>query len=363
VCILGAGLAGAATAWHLTVLGMRDVLVLEREALAGMHSSGRNAALVRQVTGDAVLSRFAVRSARAIVAHVPELFRRSGSLLLLSGKPGSLRRWNQEIVTLHHAGVDTASVGSEACVRLAPWLREGPVSRRRGIWTATDGVVDAHGMLQWFLAQARAAGARVRFDCALESGRALPGGGFDLRTSAGPVRAETVVNAAGGWAAELAERLGAPRRRVLPSRRHLFVTGPLPEVNPSWPWVWDLERGFYFRPESGGLLLSACDQDPWPAELPPSDPRVAELLAGKLSVFPRLSGLPILRSWAGLRTHAPDGRFVLGPDPALPSLFWVAALGGHGVTCAFAVGETAARWLVLGEPGDGASCSAARLQT
>jgi glycine/D-amino acid oxidase-like deaminating enzyme len=75
---------------------------------------------------------------------------------------------------------------------------------------------------------------------------------------------------------------------------------------------------------------------------------VRELLAEKIQNYmPSLSAASINKGWAGFRTLSPDGRFVIGWDPQVKGFFWVAGLGGHGVTTSWAVGELAAD-LILG---------------
>jgi glycine/D-amino acid oxidase-like deaminating enzyme len=120
-------------------------------------------------------------------------------------------------------------------------------------------------------------------------------------------------------------------------------------VDKSWPFVWDVSHDIYFRPEGDGLLLCACDQDQLPACDPAVDAAAEELLAEKINRFmPGLAAASIHRRWAGLRTLTPDGRFVIGWDPRVEGLFWVAGLGGHGVTTSSAVGALAADLIVAG---------------
>jgi glycine/D-amino acid oxidase-like deaminating enzyme len=134
-----------------------------------------------------------------------------------------------------------------------------------------------------------------------------------------------------------------------PLRRHLIWSNlPYPADQ---PYAWWADRPLYVRPESGGLLLCACEEDT--VALPPrglqpgTDAAVLEGLSASLrEVAPDLVDLPIARLWCGLRTFAPDRRFVLGYDPLNPRLFWVAGLGGHGMTSGLAVGQTAARELL-----------------
>jgi D-arginine dehydrogenase len=87
------------------------------------------------------------------------------------------------------------------------------------------------------------------------------------------------------------------------------------------------------------------------------DPQAEVRLAEKLASRPDLADLPIRTRWACLRTFSADDRPAIGWDPALPGLYWVTALGGHGVTMSFAVGDLAAREILAGE-----SSSAFRLE-
>ncbi|HWH79054.1 MAG TPA: FAD-binding oxidoreductase, partial [Candidatus Binatus sp.] len=154
------------------------------------------------------------------------------------------------------------------------------------------------------------------------------------------------------WANGVAALAGAQELPLKPCRRHLFVSPPIEWVDRRWPFVWDVTHDIYFRPEGEGLLLCACDQTELAPGDPPVDESVKEMLAEKIDRFmPALSGVSISRGWAGLRTLTPDGRFVIGWDPQVENFFWVAGLGGHGMTTSAAVGELAATLLLAG-PGN-----------
>ena len=128
------------------------------------------------------------------------------------------------------------------------------------------------------------------------------------------------------------------------------MTEPLPQVSPGWPVVWIVGEEFYFRPESGGLLMSGCDTvkvTPDQGEI--TDQSEVEKIAVKASSWlPTLANAGVARSWSGMRTFAPDERFVVGADPRLKGLYWVAGLGGHGITTAAVYGRVAADWIVDG---------------
>jgi D-arginine dehydrogenase len=158
------------------------------------------------------------------------------------------------------------------------------------------------------------------------------------------VAAPLVILAGGPWANALAVEAGLPPLPLRPCRRHLAVLERRGwGLDPGWPFVWHRTAGFYLRPESGGLLVCACDvEDHPPADVGPSEAGIAALTERSLEMLRDAEGALLRTAWAGLRTLTPDHHFVIGPDPALPGLLWVAGLGGHGMTTSAAVGELVA---------------------
>jgi len=211
-------------------------------------------------------------------------------------------------------------------------------------WSPRDGVVDVATMLQLFLRGAQEAGARLRVSATLEAFEVRAGRISGARVNGETIACEAVINAAGPWAGEVGKLAGAVETGLIPHKRHLFSTPPLPWVDPQWPFVWDVSHEVYFRPESGGLLLCACDEIPSSPCLPGTEAIAGDMLAAKIGAhLPKLGDVSIAREWAGLRTFTRDRQFVLGWDPRVTNFFWVAGLGGHGVTCSPAIAETAAR--------------------
>lgn len=344
VAIVGAGIAGASVAWHLAREGVDGIVLLEREEAPGRRASGRNAALVRQSVEDEVNLRLAVESVRFLedppagFEPRPE-FRRTGSLLLAGDSMG-LERLDRVVAAALRNRLEVRRVGAAECARIVPILARGAVAG--GLLCPSDGVIDIHALLHAFLRGATSRGARLLTSCRVEEVLVEGGAVAGLRTSAGELETRLVVNAAGAWAGALAPP-GAARLPLRPTRRHLFVTEPVPAVDPRWPFVWDVSGPFYFRPESGGLLVCPCDEDDAPDLEETTDPRIEEeAAAGTLRLLPSLAGRGFARGWAGLRTLTPDHRFAIGEDPSLRGLFWVAGLGGHGITCAPAIGRIAA---------------------
>ncbi|MHC4393674.1 MAG: NAD(P)/FAD-dependent oxidoreductase, partial [Planctomycetota bacterium] len=227
-----------------------------------------------------------------------------------------------------------------------------------------DGVVDVAGLLSGYLREARSKGATILFgEEVVRIERPVEGGEINrVVTSTGRTfEPEVLVCTGGAWAASLARLAGAAPPPMRPLLRHLFHTEPGGEVDPMAPWVWDEGHGWYARPETGGFLLCACDEVPSEPCLPITDPAAEEHLAAVLTEHaPSLTGLPLARRWAGLRTFAPDRSFVIGWDADVPGLFWLSGLGGHGVTTSAAVGALAARLLQEGPGAEHPAFSPAR---
>lgn len=346
VVIIGGGFAGAATAYWLVRAGVRDVVIAEREEVCGLHASGRNAALGRQLTEHECVSRLAIRGCTLLRTPPPDvadqpLVSDSGSVLL-SGRAETLQRLGAQAAAL---GLPYAPLAPDAILARWPPLEGMPMVG--GVCFPTDGLIDIHALLTGLLAGARRGGAHVETCCEV-SGFAPRRGGVVIETSAGAIEARCAVVAAGAWAGAVGALAGADMAfdRL---RRHLHLTGPLHEVARDAPFVWYLDDEFYARPAGGGaLLVSACDEtNVAPGQDGASATAVLGLADKVARVAPRFLEYRITRTWACLRTFTRHGRVpLIGWDRGIPWLFWVAGLGGHGATCSLAVGRDAAAAIV-----------------
>ena len=330
ILIVGGGIAGLATALHLARAGQDGILLVDREPLPGSYASGHNAGIARQLTGRAEHTALTIQG-RDRLAEAG-LMTPSGGCLL-GAAPGGTDALAREAEAFGLAVVPGA--GSPY-----PDLAAAEHLRIPG-----DGVIDAGAVLSHCADGARAGGARLRYGCPVLGIRRQPGG-FQVTTDQGVVETRILVNAAGAWAGVVGRLAGGLAIPFAPLRRHLLWSHtPYPQDR---SYTWWADRPLYLRPESGGVLLCACEEQtvalPAPGRQPETDPAVLETLADTLrQLSPGLAGLPVTRFWSGLRTFAPDRRFVLGPDPLNPDLFWVAGLGGHGMTSGLAVGHLAAQ--------------------
>lgn len=337
--IVGAGFAGAATAWALARRRLGPGIILEREFSYGAHASGRNAGLVRLAEEDPLIRALAVRSLEAlgrVSVDGHAVLRQTGALTL--ARRAEAADVDHRRNGLRDCGIDANVLPRADAIARFPLLRTFEFDL--ALWTPQEGVVDIHALLGYYLDEARRGGFALRTHAAaegliVESGRAV-----GVRTNSGDVYAEVIVDASGAWAGRIGRASRLPLR---PFRRHLCTTGGAAGWERDSPYVWMWSNELYCRPELDGLLMSPCDVTPAEPETLTDDPGIGDLLASRLAHHaPGLLELPLRRTWACLRTFAPDHRPIIGADPDLPGLFHVSGLGGFGMMTSPAVGEAAA---------------------
>lgn len=342
IVIIGAGFAGAATAWHLAEKGCKNIVILEREELPGMHSSGQNASMARQFEEDTAISRCTFRGAGFILTppyRWPRLINRVGSLILY--KSSRRKSIDKALAFAVGMGLESEIVDGKKVVAKVPVLLDADFDE--AIWTVTDGVVDIDKYLWSYLKDAKEKGVSLKLNEEVLNISQNRDKSFAVTTERAAFQCCTLINAAGAWVSKIGQMAGAFDIRFRPLRRHLYNSTVMKNVDPKWPFVWDIDNQYYFRPESGGLLLGPCDEEEVKPGVPSTSHRVREMLAEKLARHcPALSNITISTEWAGLRTFASDRRFVIGEDPQLKNFYWAAGLGGFGMTCSHEIGSMVA---------------------
>ncbi|MCH2104541.1 MAG: FAD-binding oxidoreductase [Planctomycetes bacterium] len=352
ILIIGGGIAGAATAWHLAQRGARDVTLIEREGDFGAHATSQNAAILRTFTeGDATAAL--AHETAALLSSPPEGFTQvplldQKGLILQLGLAGE-----QELVRWLDTKPDpdkVISLDAAALRERFPWY-SGPTE---GAYLVEDeGEIDVAALLEAYLRGAREAGVELRAGTGVTRFlRSATGVEGVVLASGEELRASKIIICAGGWAGQLAEAAGS-ELRLEARRRHLMVTSTDDTIDPSWPIFWSYPEAFYTRPESGGMLLCACDEEVVEPDACRVEPEVGEQIAEKASrLIEGVMDAGCAHLWAGMRTFTSDDDFLIGPDPDVDGLFWAAALGGHGVSCSAGVGRLAAAHLLDEEPSD-----------
>lgn len=351
--VLGAGIAGLASAAALLRRGARHVTVFEQEPIPFCGASGRNAAIYRPLEADRALTALAKESL-PLLEHLQAqaltpLLEKTG-LLLLDVEGKQLERMHENAQAL---GVpsEASSTPSKFCPGV-PLTHQGP-----GLFSADGGVLDPHEIGLALMRTLHQHEVQFRFNTTVLSltttrrdsqdarpacvGLSLEGGeSFD---------ADAVILAAGAQSARLAHAAGSSIPLV-PLQRHLAVLATEEEYPRKAPVIWRQNPELYFRPETGGVLVSPCDETPQASPLAQSSLDAFETIGARLSATcPPLAESKIRRHWACIRTKSLDGRPVIGADPQLEGLYWISGLGGFGMTCGLAAGEHLANQVANGE--------------
>lgn len=333
--VIGGGVAGLSAAWQLARAGVRP-LILEREALPCTHSSGRNAAIFRHAEPLAELCRLALRS-RDLLDEVTgsSAWLDVTGALYVAPQAGAIEALERSAAA---AGVRLLRLDAREARERQPSLAGGDAAF--ALYSIDDGVIDLHAVTQALSREARALGATLSLQAPVERILVENDRVHGVVLANGErLFADVVVVAAGAWAAELGHHAGAPLP-LRPLRRHLALLEGDALRGFTGPIVWRIVEDVYFRREGNGVLASPGDEEPFAPCVPPSDPEALSLLGHKLaSLAPSLSDVTVRRAWACLRTFAPDRNLVVGRDPRVKGLAWLAGLGGHGMTLATAAAE------------------------
>jgi D-arginine dehydrogenase len=351
VVIVGSGIAGASLAYFLSQRGVTDVLVVEREAHPGYHSTGRSAAVLVEWDPIPAVQELKTQGAAFLRKPPPRfseqrLLEPSGILVTFQEPLWSAVR--QLIPSLVERGTAARLLTQREVIERITVMSAEHLDG--GVWLAEDGHIDVHELLWSYLRHAGSKGVQRRCGLAVRGVRVERGRCRAVITTAGEFAARWIVNAAGAWAGEIAAWAGAAPIALTPHRRTIITFAAPDGLDVAgWPLVSDESHRLYFAPESGGLLASPMDEEPTePCDAQPDQLVIAETIERLATLTPRLVPRTLRRSWAGLRTFSPDRTLVVGEDPLVKGFFWLAGQGGCGIETSGVVGQIAADLLLDG---------------
>lgn len=344
VVVIGAGMAGASAAAFLAA--HVRVAVVEREALAGMHTTGRSAAMFMESYGPAQVRALTRASRHYLEQGAGWLSPRSALFIARASQAQALAELEAQL----HAdggGLPQRLSSAQALLRV-PALR--PEATVGALLDTSAADIDVNALHQHFLGCVRALGSTIHLDVGLSAVR-RDGAHWHLQADDGRCwRAPVVVNAAGAWVDALAVLAGVKPIGIQPRRRSAFTFAPPPGTDVrAWPAVVGVDEDFYFKPDAGVLLGSPANADP----VPPHDVVAEELdIATGIARIEEATTMSIrrpLRTWAGLRSFVASGQLVGAFDATAPGFFWCCGQGGYGIQTAPAMGQACAA-RVLGRP-------------
>ncbi|HWS31317.1 MAG TPA: FAD-dependent oxidoreductase [Actinoplanes sp.] len=368
VLIVGAGVVGAAIARVLARAGC-GVVVVDRGATAGGTSASGEGNILVSDKGPGAELRLTQRSLRAwdrvraelrdeLPGGFPGLeLDHKGGLVVATTDTGA-KALLEFAETQRGAGVTAEVVDSARAHELEPDLTHDLTA---AVFYPQDAQVQPVIATEALLAAARHHGARVRQQVEVTAGIVEKGRLAGVETTAGPIRADLVIVAAGPWSGAVAERIGVTLP-VRPRRGTVLVTARMPHrihrkvydadyVGAVGSGSADLQVSSVVESTAAGTVLigSSRERRGFDERI---EARVLAALASKaLLLFPFLADTQVMRAYGGFRPFVPDHLPIIGPDPRLPGLWHATGHEGAGIGLSLATAELMAE-LIFESTGD-----------
>lgn len=348
VVVIGGGVIGCSTAYHLAKAGIGDVLLVEKNSVGAGSSSKSAAMLSLQFCQDDLTIEMAKYSYAAYMRFEEEMgtpidFHKIGWLYVATEESAEVLR--QQAVLLEAHGIATeVLVADEVKARF-------PVLNCEDIVLATygedDGPFDPHMIMSGYVRRAKNLGAKLYegvrvLDVVVERGQVA-----GVLTDKGRIATRTVVNAAGAWGLEVARMIGA-EIKLQNSARTIVVTNPISAIPNDYPFVEDLTAEWYFRPELDGVLMGMGARQIDGAETGLDEAQVEAIVEMAIHRVPVLERASLLTAWTGVRPLTPDGRPFVGPYPHVQGFVFNCGWGGVGFIMAPIAGQLAAECVMQG---------------
>ncbi|HLJ68057.1 MAG TPA: FAD-dependent oxidoreductase [Chloroflexota bacterium] len=359
--VVGGGIAGASIAYHLALLGHRDVLVLDQGEPAGgttSHAPG----LVGQLRSSAGLTRLLMYSAslyRNLSSEGTPGFTPVGSLRLASSAE-RLAELQRQAGFCRSVGLEAHLLTGSEALRLFPLLAGDGLAG--ALFVPGDGSARATVLARVLIDRSERMGVRFLPYSRVTAIERTGGRVTSVWTPGGPIETEAVVVAAGVWSREIALRAGV-RLPLAPVQHQYVATRPIPGLQGSHvPNVRDPDRLVYARQDGEALVVGGYERDcrlfspeaggghPRSTVLPFDAERFAPLWHAATECIPALEAAGVDREVNGLEAFTPDGEFLLGPSSEVSGLWFACGFCAHGVSGAGGVGKTIAEWMAHGAP-------------
>ncbi len=323
VVIVGGGALGTSVAWHLTELGITDVVLLERDTLAS-GSTAKSAGGFRMQFGDELNVRIAQRSLDQLTAMGDEIELRQWGYLFLLDREEDLTAFRAALAMQQSLGVPARELTPAEAHEIVPQLDLD------GVLAATycplDGYCSPEAVVQWYARNAAERGVRIRQSSPVTGVRVRNGRVEGVEAGGEEIATATIVCTAGAWSREVAALAGIDLP-VEGEARHLWFTPTDGGLPAELPLTVDFSTSFYFHREGPGLVFGGREA------------RVEEVAEHAARRLPVLTDLPVSSSWWGYYEVSPDHNALVGESEAVSRFLYATGFSGHGFQQAPAAGE------------------------
>jgi len=362
IIIVGGGIAGCSTAYHLARAGKTDVLLLEQGKLTSgttWHAAG----LIGQMRPNrnmTAMSKYGIELYAALEAEtgLATGWKQCGSVNVAS-TPERMQVLRKQAAMAHSFGVECHLISPQEAGERYPVMRTDDL--QGAIWLPGDGKANPADLCMSLAKGSRNQGVRMQegievTGVIVENGRVK-----GVRTTQGEVRCEVLVNCAGQWARQFGLLAGV-NVPLYPAEHFYIVTGKIEGVHPMLPVMRDPDGFIYYKEEVGGLLMGGFEPvaKPWRVDPIPADfqfqllgedwDQFEPLMKNAIHRTPCLETAEIKMLLNGPESFTPDGNFILGEAPELRNYFVCAGFNSSGIANSGGAGRLMAEWIVGGEP-------------
>jgi 4-methylaminobutanoate oxidase (formaldehyde-forming) len=362
VVVIGGGVIGTSTAYHLAHLGV-DVVLLERDRLTSgttWHAAGlmvtfgslsETSTEMRKYTRD-LYARLETETGQATGL-------KQVGFVQVTTDPDRMEEYRRVAAFNRFCGVDVQEVSPEEIAKLWPLARVDDVLG--GFYVADDGRANPVDVTMALGKGARLAGARIFESTPVTEVLIANGAVTGVRTPYGDIECDVVVNCAGMWARQLGEAAGVTI--PLQAAEHYYlITEPFDGMHGDLPVLEDPSSYGYFREEGAGLMIGLFEAvcAPWkvdgiPAtfsfgELPPDWERMSPYLEKAMARIPISTDVGVRKFFCGPESFTPDLLPIVGEAPELRNYFVAAGLNSIGILTGGGIGRAMAQWIVDGRP-------------
>lgn len=362
IVIIGGGIVGCSTAYHLTKAGFKDVLVLERKEL-GSGTTFAAAGLLAQLRQNQEMTNLAKYASELYARLEQETgvntgFVRTGAIGVCQTEDRRLE-WLRGAAMAKAFGIDMHEISLKEAEDMVPGMStKGLVS---AFYLPNDGQVDPIGTTQSLAKGARMGGATIIENCKVLDIHTTKNEIAGVTTGHGSVTCEYLINCAGMWSRDIGKQINVSI--PLHAAEHLHaITTPITGLKKHFPTVRDFDGVTYFKEESGGILLGGFEVEakPWGmkgipenwkfTELPEDWDQLEVFMECGFDRFPALEDAQIRHLQISAESFTPDNAFLIGEVPHVKNFFVGCGMNSVGIAGSAGVGRALAQWISQGYP-------------
>ena len=361
IVIVGGGIAGCSTAYHLSLMGQTDVLLLEQGKLT-CGTTWHAAGLVGQMRPNrnmTQMSKYGIELYSKLEAEtgLATGWKQCGSVNV-AATPERMQTLRKQASLARSFGVEVEIISAQRAGELYPLLRTDDL--QGGLWIPGDGKANPADLTMSLAKGARNRGVKIVEDIEVTGVLTERGRVTGVRTAQGDVACEILVNCAGQWARQFGRLAGV--NVPLYSAEHFYiVTDRIAGVHPMLPVMRDPDGFIYYKEEVGGLVMGGFEPQakPWTMDPIPSTfqfqllgedwDQFEPLMLNAIHRTPCLETAKVKMLLNGPESFTPDGNFILGEAPELRNYFVAAGFNSAGIANAGGAGRLMAEWIVGGE--------------